>query len=229
MFSDNESSCSKSDHSGHRKRKRRQLIDNGAASAGDADLLEMLLYYAVPRSDTRKTAEAMLTRFGSLEGVINADIRDITEFPGLKENSEVLFSLLKELVARAGKPESIPDLLNPAVLKGFLVDLYRDVSSETVYALYFNAVGELVGRQIIFRGGLNSVRFSLRTLTEGAMEVGGKAVVLAHNHPSDKLVPSNEDVISTKRIAAHLAANDIELIEHYIVGNDDCIGILSVS
>lgn len=80
---------------------------------------------------------------------------------------------------------------------------------------------------MIFHGNVNSARFSLRKVTEGVIRVGGKAVILAHNHPSGNLTPSQDDIISTKRIAAHLMANEIELIEHYIVSGDNAIGILN--
>ena len=66
-----------------------------------------------------------------------------------------------------------------------------------------------------------------RTVTEGVIRSGGNAVILAHNHPSNVLVPSGDDIISTKHIAVHLAANDIDLIEHYIVGKTDCVGFFA--
>ena len=119
------------------------------------------------------------------------------------------------------------DLLEGDKLKEYLLDLYRERTNETVYALYFASDGEFIGKQVVFHGGISSAKFSLRTITEGIIRIGGKTVILAHNHPSGSLVPSNDDVISTKRIAAHLAANEIELLEHYIVGKDDIVGILN--
>ena len=112
-------------------------------------------------------------------------------------------------------------------MKKYIPSLDKEISVETVFAMYFAKSGNLVGKEVIFRGDISSARFSLRAITEGVIRAGGTGVVLVHNHPSDILVPSDDDIISTKRIAAHLAANDIELIEHYIVGKTDAVGFFA--
>lgn len=213
---------------GHRKRMRERLMERGTDIMSEAELLEMLLFYVVPRSDTRKLAEELIYKFGSIEGIIASEQGEISKFAGLKENAEVFFMLLREVLKRSGIAVADSCLLEPQKIKQYLIELYRGASAETVYALYFSADGVLCGKQLVFRGGISSARFSLRTITEGVIRAGGNSVVLAHNHPSGRLVPSGDDIISTKRIAAHLAANDIQLIEHYIVGEDDCVGILKV-
>ncbi len=218
----------KEDHSGHRNRKRTALLTSGVSKMTDVDILEMLLYYAVPRTDTRPTAEALLKRFGTLEGVVNADTSELVKYSGLKTNAEILFTLLKELNSRANKPDVLPDLLSPEKTKQYLINLYKEIGVETVYALYFNDGGALVGKQIIYRGDMGSVRFSLRIITEGVIKCGGTSVILAHNHPSGKPIPSNDDILTTRRIAAHLKANDIKLIEHYIVGGNKCEGMMHI-
>ncbi|MBR2901124.1 MAG: JAB domain-containing protein [Clostridia bacterium] len=215
-------------HQGHRQRMRMRF-ENEHETMTDVDIVEMLLYYAVPRADTRKQAQALVDVFGSLEGIIAADFGEISKISGLKDSAETLFSLLREAIKRSGVKSASHSVLEPEKLKKYLVGLYKGASAETVYALYFSADGELVGKQLVFRGDVSSARFSLRTITEGVIRAGGNSVVLAHNHPSGSLVPSGDDLITTKRIAAHLAANDITLIEHYIVGNDDCAGILKVN
>lgn len=194
----------------------------------DAELLEILLFYAIPRVDTRKIAESLIEKYSSLSGVLHADINELKKIQGIKENAEAMFSLLNELIARVSVTDTIVDMLDPENLKRYLIEQYRNVNSEIVLVLYFGESGQLIEKQVAFRGGINSVKFSLRTVTEGAIRVGGKAVVLAHNHPSGSLIPSQDDIISTNRIAAHLAANDIELIEHYIVGKNDCVGIMKM-
>lgn len=218
----------KNEHSGHRARCRKRLLSKGGAALSELDLLEMLLFYAVPRADTRKTAEEMLRRFESLEGILNSSKGEIAGIKGLGDSAEALFLLIREVVKREGDDFSGICRLNDESVKKYLLELYRGLAAETVYALYFSKEGKLVGKQLIFHGGVSSVRFSLRSVTEGAIRAGGNAVILAHNHPSGSLVPSVDDVLTTKRMAMHLAANEIDLIEHYIVGKDDCVGILNI-
>ncbi len=216
-------SAEKHNHGGHRERMKSALLKKGAEDLDDVCLLEMLLFYVVPRMDTRKTAEDMIAKFGSLQGILEAEKGEISKFKGLKDNAEILFILLRELVSRCGGIKIGPSLLEPELMKKHLVNLYKDISAETVYALYFAQDGSFMGEQLIFRGDVSSARFSLRLITEGVIRAGGCGVVLAHNHPSNKLIPSEDDIFSTKRMAAHLAANDIELIEHYIVGKEDAV------
>ncbi len=217
----------KHNHHGHRQRMKSRLLKNGSAGLDELDLLEMLLYYVVPRIDTRDMAITLLDRFGSIEGILDAEQGKVSETAGLKDNAEVLFVLLRELFLRYGGTKSQASILEPEKMKQYLVDIYKGITAETVYALYFSESGELVGKQPIFRGEISSARFSLRAVTEGVIRSGGCSVVLAHNHPSDVLVPSEDDILSTNRIAAHLAANDIELIEHYIVGSNDAVGFFA--
>lgn len=215
----------KAAHEGHRKRCKTRVLTDGCKKLTDVDLLELLLFYAVPRVDTRKQAEALINKYGSLQNVLNADTDEFTKLTGVKENAQVFFALLRETASRVSVKENDASLLEGENLKKYLIELYKGTTVEIVYALYFGADNTFLGKQLVFRGGVSSARFSLRTITEGVIRVGGRSVVLAHNHPSDVLVPSSDDIITTKRIAAHLAANDINLIEHYIVGKDDCVGI----
>lgn len=213
----------KHNHGGHRERMKASVLTNGADGLKEIELLEMLLYYVVPRVDTKPIAMELIEKFGSVEGILNAEQGEISKITGLKDNAEVLFILLRQLVKRCGSTKSQPSILEPERMKKYLVDIYKEISVETVYAFYFSRNGILLGQENIFRGKVNSAKFSLRLITEGAIKFGGTGVVLAHNHPSNTLVPSMDDILSTKRMATHLLANDIELLAHYIVGKDDAV------
>lgn len=210
---------------GHRKRLRERLVENGGSKLSDTDILELLLFYAVPRRDCRDIAEAIIEKYGTLEAVLDTDPKELTEFKYLKDGAQALFALIGEVVRRTALIEREGFMLNGNRLKSYLIELFREKEEETVYALYFAEDGCYLGKQVICRGGISSTRFSLRKITEGVIRVGGKSVVIAHNHPSGLLVPSNDDVYSTKRIAAHLSANEIDLLDHYIVGTHDAISI----
>jgi DNA repair protein RadC len=213
---------------GHRARLKKRVLDEGTKKLSDLELLEILLFYAVPRKDVSKYASVLIEKYGNISGVVNASPAEIEELTGLKSGTELLFSLLRETSLRMYAFEKESMFLEGETLKSFLIGLYGRLEEETVYALYFGDDGGYIGKQMIFHGNVNSARFSLRKVTEGVIRVGGKAVILAHNHPSGNLTPSQDDIISTKRIAAHLMANEIELIEHYIVSGDNAIGILNM-
>lgn len=214
-------------HGGHRQRMRKKLLSEGAGKLSDLEILEMLLFYVLPRCDTKKHAQELLKKFGSLQGVLNAHRKDLTSVSGIKDGAEAMFLLLREVVDRCGGTQSKFSVLDTERIKQHLINLYRDLENETVFVLYFAPDGIFIDDQLIYRGGVSSARFSLRAITEGAIRAGASSVILAHNHPSGNLVPSGDDIISTKRIIAHLLANDIEVVEHYIVGKDNCAGMLS--
>lgn len=223
-----ESENKKHNHNGHRNRMKTALLKDGAGKLDELDLLEMLLYYVVPRIDTRDIAKQLLDKFGGVEEILDADQGEISKISGLKDSAEVLFILLREVISRFGGIKHEVSLLEPEKMKKYLVGLYKDVTVETVYALYFKSNGDFAGKELVFRGDISSAKFSLRTVTEGVIRAGGSAVVLAHNHPSDILVPSEDDILSSKRISAHLAANDIDLLGHYIVGKKDAVEFFAI-
>lgn len=212
---------------GHRKRVKARIQAEGCKALTDTDMLEAVLFYAIPRKDVRALAEKLINEFGTFSAVVQSDHTEIAETIGIKPETALIFALLRESVSRTSAIAGDKNLLDGGRLKSFLIELFKGKEAETVYALYFSEEGEYIGKQAIFRGGISSARFSLRKITEGVIRVGGKAVILAHNHPSGKLIPSGDDIISTKRIASHLAANEINLIDHYIVGSDDAVGIFS--
>lgn len=208
---------------GHRARVRRAVISGGASEFGEAKLLEALLFYCVPRVDTAPLAKLLLARFGTLRGVLNAGREELEAVNGVKEYASAFFLLLRELLQREGGAFGAANFLDPDSVRRYLVSAFRNAEREAVYAFYIAQNG----RDLIFRGDISSARFSLRSITEGVIRTGGHSVILAHNHPSGSLFPSEDDIITTRNIAAHLAANDIELIEHYIVGRNDCVGIMN--
>ena len=214
---------------GHRERQRLRVLTNGAFGLSDAELLEMLLFYVMPRVDTVAAAKALLARFGSIKGILDAEGEDIQAVKGLKENAEVFFMLLRQVSLRDVGTGGTGDFRDPRNAADYLLELYSGIRRETVCAVYLDSEGGMLDSAFVYRGDVNSARFSLRAVTEGVIRCRGSGVIIAHNHPSGSIIPSGDDIITTRRIAAHLAANDITLVEHYIIGFGECSGILKTS
>lgn len=214
------------DPSGHRLRKREKVLKSGGYVLSDLELVEMLLYYVVPQKDTTAIAGELLSRFGSIKGILDADGSAIQSVPYLKSNAEVLFILLRQVSLRDVGTVGVGDFRDPRVAREYLLQVYKDIRNESVFAIYLNGDGGMLDSEFVYRGGINSARFPLRTVTEGTLRNRGVGVIVAHNHPSGNVFPSNDDILTTDRIAAHLAATGITLVEHYIIGNGECAGIM---
>ena len=212
---------------GHRSRQRERLLASGAGALSDKELLEMLLYYAIPRVDTKPIAHELLERYGSIANILAADREEIRRISGIKDSAEILFSLLREVCVRGAAGKDLNSFFDKSYVSRYLLDLYGSLTTEHVYAFFLDNSGCLLAKQLIFRGGVSSAKFPLRPVTEGAIRSGACSVIIAHNHPSGSPIPSGDDIFTTDRVASHLSANDIELVEHYVVGRDSVIGILS--
>lgn len=221
-------SNSQSDHSGHRQRMKKAFLSRGANNFSETDILEMLLYYILPRMDTRPKAMELLEKFGSIQEILSANPKEIYKISGLKESAEVFFALLRQVVYRCDNGDCAEAIKDSKWLREYLTVLYKGVPYETVYALHFASDGSFLEKQFVFQGDLNSVKFSMRAITESVLKSGCRYVILAHNHPSDNIVPSYEDILATNRIARHLAATEVTLLEHFIVGENKCVGMFYI-
>jgi DNA repair protein RadC len=212
---------------GHRERLRQQYLEVGAENMRDAELLELLLCYAVPRQDTNGMAHRLLDTFGSLASVLDSTRQDLMDMGGISENTSILFQLLKDLswkkaVAQASEKKQ---LLSTIDFGGYLVPRFQDKKEELVYLLGLDAMNRVVGCYQLFSGTVNTVSFSSRKVVEAALNMKATGVVLAHNHPSGIALPSPEDVQTTRTLSNVLQVMDITLLDHIVVANGDFVSM----
>lgn len=215
-------------HDGHRERLRRRFVSEGAKSFEPHNLLELLLFYAVPRRDTNVTAHLLLERFGDVPSVLTAPVPELCKVAGIGESSAVLLRLCGELGTRlcAGTMKNPKRFRTREEIGEYLVGLYRGVRVETVYALLLSGSGTLIRAAQVCAGGVSSAVVRVRDIVSAAMSAGAGAVVLAHNHPGGTAFPSLEDLNATQEIARALSLSGIELAEHFVVADDAFRGVL---
>ena len=198
---------------GHRQRRRRSVLKYGAFVLTDNELLEMLLYYVMLRVDT--------------------DGEDITRVSGLQANAEVFFMLLRQVSLRDTGAKGVGDFRKPETAAEYLFRLYAGIKRETVCAMYLDEDGGMLDSSFVFRGDVNSARFSLRAVTEGVLRNRGRGVIIAHNHPSGFAIPSREDDVFTKSLYSALEGVGVRFLDHIIIAGEDYVsladtGILSL-
>lgn len=219
-------------HDGHRDRLRDEFLNLGEnQSMHDHKLLEMLLFYAIPRKDTNPIAHELLNTFGSFSGVFDADVDALASVKGMTKNAAVLIKTVLP-VARM-YIESKSNITNCVKtfddIGKYFMSKYIGIKSETVSILCLKGQGEIRGFEIIADGDLDSAGLSIRTIIEKVIKTSATAVALAHNHPSGIALPSVQDIEVTKMVADALSAIPVSLVDHIIIADNDYISMAQSS
>ena len=214
-------------HEGHRQRMRRQLNTSGMDSLSDVQVLEVLLYYAIPRADTNPIAHRLLKRFGSLSGVLEAAPDELLKIDGMGDTAAQLICLIPQLerrhfIDRSGKA----NILNSTSKCGqYLVPFFHGEQEEVVYLLCLDAKCKALCCVPVHRGSITVASISVRKIVQTALNQNAASVVLAHNHPSGYALPSQEDLDTTRTLQTALQSVGIVLADHIIVADDDYVSL----
>lgn len=213
-------------HHGHRARMRERFLNSDGSSWQPHELLELLLYYGIPRVDTNPIAHELIENFGSLRGVISASPEELRRVRGMTEPAAILIALLRTMyeydAAERGlgvKMESFAGMCD------YFEALYRFAEDETVRAAFLDDRLRLLGCEIIAEGQPDQTPVFVKRIAEAAYSFGSTVVVLAHNHPLGSARPSSEDIASTRHLTELLNAQGISLVDHIIAGTDRTISL----
>ncbi len=210
-------------HTGHRKRMRERFLKSGAESFADHELIEMLLYNTYPRRDTNELAHKILNEYGnSLSMLIEADPNDLMFKCGLNENTAIFFPIMTELLRRYSLERfSKRKVMDSSDIAGeYAVYLLSHEKRECFYAICLDAQSRLINAALVSHGIINQTNVYIRNVVEAVIKYNAVSVILAHNHPSGKLIPSESDIITTVSIIKVLNSIDVNVVDHIIVADD---------
>ena len=214
-------------HDGHRQRLKDRFCKEGLDHFEEHQVLELLLFYCIPRIDTNPVAHALLNRFGSLSQVLEAPVEELKKVPGIGENAAVFLSL----ITAAGRYYQVNCAARTVILTSvdacgkYLLPLFYGRRNEIVYLLCLDAKCKVLCCKEIGEGSVNSAGVPIRRIVETALAANATSVVLAHNHPSGVAVPSDADIQTTRRVAIALDAVEIGLIDHIVVADADFVSM----
>ena len=213
------------DHAGHRERLRARFQQDRKEGFCDHELLELLLTYAIPRRDTNALAHKLMNRFGSLSGVLEADMSELTQVEGIGESAATLILMLLPLFKRYQQERFTQrtPLNNMALLGAYCRTLFYGVHAEQFYVLSLDARLCLIHADLIASGTPNQVRVSPREVASVLLRRNAVGAVLVHNHPAGSELPSAADVETTAQIAATLSALGIALYDHVLVAGHEAV------
>lgn len=214
-------------HSGHRQRLKDQFLTHGMDPIHDVNVLELILFYAIPRQDTNPIAHRLLNTFGSLAAVFDATPDELMERGGLSKNAATLIKLIPAAARRQQLSRSSCHQLLDSTQKcgDYLVPFFFGATQEEVYLLGLDAKCKVLGCVKLSTGSVNSAGLSIRKVVECALNMKASSVVLAHNHTSGIAVPSQEDIRTTKSISHALDLVGVYLADHVVVADEDYVSM----
>lgn len=215
-------------HDGHRERVRQEFLKNGFnENTPPHKILEMLLFYSIPRKDTNEIAHELLNRFGSVAGVLDAPVNQLTEVKGVSLNTAALIKLIIPIARRYSleKSSKIENYSNVDEVCKYLVQRYFGYTKEVFSVTSFSGSGRMLGFDILGEGNVSEVNVSTREVVETVLKRQAVCAIIAHNHPNGVALPSEEDIAVTRNIQSALRHINIRLLDHIIIGGDDYVSL----
>jgi len=212
---------------GHRSRLRARLLKAGPDSLADHEVLEMMLFLALPRRDTKPIARALVARFGSYAQAIAAPVAELLTIEGLGESGAAALKIVQAAALRLVKSEVIyrPVLNHWDRLIEYLTAVLSRERIEQTRVLFLDHRNRLIADEVQSSGTVNHTPVYPRELVKRALEHHATAIILVHNHPSGDPTPSQEDIAMTREIKQAASTLSIVLHDHVIIGNGKWVSL----
>ena len=201
---------------------RARFVKSGSDSFADHELLELLLFYALPRINTNELSHSLLERFGSISGIVSASIDELMMVEGIGENAAVLIKLVLSLAKRYSFEELQPrkKLDTLEAVGEYAKALFIGSTQELLYVMLMDNSLSMLDCACVAVGSINEVRPILRLIIERSIIKKASSVILLHNHPRGKAEPSAKDFEFSYLLERELGIVGIDLIEHLIVAGN---------
>ena len=205
---------------GHRERLRARFVNGGADAMPDYELLEMTLFAALPRRDTKPLAKALLARFGSFAEVISAPRARLMEVKGVGEAVANHLKIVEAAAHRLARTKVMgrPALSSWSALLDYCTAAMARSQNEEFRVLFLDRKNNLIADEVQNRGTVDHTPVYPREIIKRALELSSSAIILVHNHPSGDPTPSKADIAMTREVAVAAKALGIAIHDHLVIG-----------
>jgi DNA repair protein RadC len=206
-------------------RPREKLLARGPASLADAELIALLLRTGLPGTSVLQLAQQLLTEFGGLTGLLQAEPDDLKRIKGLGPAKRAEMSAVLELARRSLAQELMqrPLFDSTTRVKEYLRLQIGGRQHEVFVVLFLDAQNRLIRLEELFRGTLTQTSVYPREVVKRALDLNAAAVVLAHNHPSGAAEPSRADEFLTQTLKSALGLIDVRVLDHLVVTRSEAV------
>ncbi len=216
-------------HEGHRDRVRNKFLANGGFPKGtpEHEMLELVLFYSIPRKDTNEIAHNLIKTFGSLSGVFKASAEELMSVKGISKNSAVLIKLIIELARQYNSDiKSVASTFSSTEEIGtYLLGRYAGVTEEVMTLLSLDGKGKIISYDEVLKGDISRVGVSTRKIIEILLRTKATSVIMVHNHPSGLALPSDADLSATATVKNALSHIGVTLLDHIIIAEGDFVSL----
>lgn len=216
------------EHDGHRQRMRERYLKQGLDGFAQHETLELMLFYAIPQKNVNPIAHALIDRFGSLHGVINASPKQLMQVEGIGEYAATYLSMYAQVNRQAemSRVSTRVKLSSRKAAVNYCIRLLEGEKRELFYAICLNGQMETLGCALIAKGSLSDVPAYPRLVMEAALIHNAHGVLLCHNHPGGTVAPSQADVEATATLSELLGQVEVTLIDHIIVAETNALSMV---
>jgi DNA repair protein RadC len=215
---------------GHRERLRERFVTGGADAMPDYELLELVLFAAVPRRDVKPLAKALIAHFGSFAEAIAAPLERLLEVEGATPAVAIHLKIVEAAALRLSKTKLLgkPALTSWAALIDYCAAAMARSQKEEFRVLFLDRKNSLIGDEVQSSGTVDHTPVYPREIVKRALELGATAIILVHNHPSGDPTPSKADIAMTREVVDAAKALRIVVHDHVIVGRSGHISFKSL-
>lgn len=206
-------------HEHHRQRMRERFLRNGFEGFAPHEILEVMLYYSIPRVDTNGIAHDLLERFGSFKELFEASVDELITVDGVGQSTAMFLKLIPEITRRYAEEQTKPTARYDTVSKiaEYFIRRFIGVNREQLYMMLLNNRMNLIDCVLVSEGSVNCSAVPVRVMTETALMKKASSVVLAHNHPNGLAIPSGSDLDVTDHLNNSFHLLGIPLLEHLVI------------
>lgn len=207
-------------HAGHRERLRDRILEHGAASLQDYELLEFLLCLAVPRKDVKPIAKDLIRRFGSFAAVIAAEPVHLKEVKGIGDYAAAAIKTIQGAAILMQKQEVLkrPVLSSWKAVLEYCHSIMANEKNEQFRLLFLDGKNALIADEVQSRGTVNHAPVYIREVVKRTLAHGAISIIMAHNHPTGDPTPSRDDIDMTRAVQRALAEIGVSVHDHIIIG-----------
>lgn len=217
----------KSVHSGHRDRVKNRFLAKGLDDFEPHEVLELLLFFAIPLKDTNSIGHELLDKFGSLSGVFNAPLEELVKVEGIGKSAATLLKLIPDICRRyqenlAMDKKRIYSLDDAGQ---YLITKFIGRTNEAVILMLLDSKSRMICCELVSEGCAITANIYIKKIVRFAVQYDAVYAILSHNHPSGNCLPSKQDLNITQWINDALQTVEVRLIDHIIISENDYFSI----